>query len=93
MVKVKLYGSLKEALGRDEVDIEARTVEELLEALGVLSPKLRALLERGDFIILVNDRPIPTSQFSSPLRDCDAVDVMPVVSGGLGHRGGSSAGD
>jgi len=83
MVKVRLYGSLKDALGKGEVDIEASTVEELINSLRKLNPRLRILLERGDFIVLVNDRPLPTSQFSTALRDGDAVDMMPVVSGGL----------
>ena len=83
MVKVRLYGPLREALGKSEVDIVAHTVEELLSALGEFNPKLRTILERGDFIVLVNDRPIPTSRFSEALRDGDTVDIMPVVSGGL----------
>ena len=83
MVKVRLYGPLREALGRSEIDITAHTVEELLRALSGFNPKLRTILERGDFIVLVNDKPIPTSQFSVALRDGDTVDLMPVVSGGL----------
>ncbi len=83
MVKVRLYGSLKDALGKGEVHIAAPTVEELINSLREFNSKLRTLLERGDFIVLVNDRPLPTSQFSTALRDGDTVDIMPVVSGGL----------
>jgi MoaD family protein len=86
MVKVRLYGPLKETLGKSEVNIAAPTVEELINTLREFNSKLRALLERGDFIVLVNDRPLPTSQFSTALRDGDTVDIMPVVSGGLKPR-------
>ncbi|MCC6047266.1 MAG: MoaD/ThiS family protein [Desulfurococcaceae archaeon] len=92
MVKVRLYGSLKEALGRSEVDITVSTVKELLDNLSGLSPKLRALIERGDFIVLVNDRPLPTSRFGEALGEGDRVDIMPVISGGLRPLVGSTVG-
>ncbi|MCC6015148.1 MAG: MoaD/ThiS family protein [Desulfurococcaceae archaeon] len=92
MVKVRLYGSLKEVLGRSEVDVKVGTVKELLDSLSELSPKLRALIERGDFIVLVNDRPLPTSRFGEALGEGDVVDIMPVVSGGLRPLVGSTVG-
>lgn len=80
--RVRLYATLKKAAGFRETEIEAGTVEELLEHLSVLCEgRLERYLESG--IVLVNNRNISSMQGkATPLRPGDTVSVYPPVAGG-----------
>jgi len=48
MVQVKLSGSFKLAVGgRDEIEVEAENIHQLLTRLGQDHPKLKLMLDRG----------------------------------------------
>jgi molybdopterin synthase catalytic subunit len=77
---VKFFASYKEALGRDELDLELKdnsTVSDLIENLRNDHPKLGNLLET--LVVSVN---LEYAQYDTVLKEGDEVALLPPVSGG-----------
>jgi len=88
-VKVKLYATLKEMIGKDTVFVEAKTVGEAIDNLIKLHPELSNVIigENGklkdDYIYLVNGRNIVFLQKKdTPLKEGDKLTIFPPVGGG-----------
>ncbi len=88
-VKVKLYATLKEIIGKDTVFVEAKTVREAIDNLIKLYPELsNVIIEnnenlKDDYIYLVNGRNIVFLQNEeTPLKEGDKVTIFPPVGGG-----------
>ncbi len=88
-VSVKMYATVREASGMDEVQVDASNLAELLDALVSLAdPGLRRLLSTGAprsdvLVVLLNGRNItPVDPSSVELSDGDEVAIFPPVSGG-----------
>ena len=88
-VKVKLYATLKEIIGKDTVFVEAKTVGEAIDNLIKLYPELSNVIigENGelkdDYIYLVNGRNIVFLQEKdTPLKEGDKLTIFPPVGGG-----------
>lgn len=88
-VSVKMYATVREASGMDEVQVDASNLAELLDALVSLAdPGLRRLLSTGAprsdvLVVLLNGRNItPIDPSSVELSDGDEVAIFPPVSGG-----------
>ncbi len=79
-VKVRLFASLREAMGQGEIDIElpaAATAEDAWQHLAKTSGTLGD--RRGGLLASINRRYAP---FDSPLAEGDEVVFIPPVSGG-----------
>ncbi len=88
-VKVKLYATLKEIIGKDTIFVEAKTVREAIDNLIKLYPELsNVIIEnnenlKDDYIYLVNGRNIVFLQNEeTPLKEGDKVTIFPPVGGG-----------
>ena len=88
-IKVKLYATLKEMIGRDTVFVEANTVRQVIEKLINEYPTLRReivndnLSLKDDYIYLVNGRNIVFLQKEDThLNEGDKVTIFPPVGGG-----------
>jgi molybdopterin converting factor subunit 1 len=79
-VKVKFFASYREALGKDELELdleEHSTVSDLIESLRQGYPKLGNLLET--LVVSVN---LEYSSYETVLKKGDEVALLPPVSGG-----------
>ena len=88
-VKVKLYATLKEIMGKDTVFVEASNVQELIQSLIKEYPVLKNeivnenLSLKDDYIYLVNGRNIVFLQNEQTLlKEGDKVTIFPPVGGG-----------
>ncbi len=85
MVKVKLFANFREIIGRDEIEVSAITLLELLEFLANNYPKLRFLIFRNgeisDYVnVAVNGKIV--KDYNIKLKYDDVVAIFPPVSGG-----------
>ncbi len=81
MVKIKLFANFREIVGKSEIEIEARTVVELLKKLSENYPELRQFISKEGYVqIFVNLKRI--SDLNMKLNDNDTVAILPPVSGG-----------
>jgi len=80
MVKIKLFANFRETSGKNELEIEARDLKEVVEKLCKKYPDMKPLFEkRGYANFAINGRMI----FENiELRDIDTVAIFPPVSGG-----------
>lgn len=79
-MKVKFFASYKEALGKDELDLELdedSSVSELLKILRKDHPKLGNLMET--LVVSVN---LEYANYERKLKEGDEVALLPPVSGG-----------
>ncbi len=79
-VRIRLFASLREAVGRSEIELdlaEGATAEEAWERLAGQHPSLAA--RRARLTAAVNRTYAP---FDTPLRDGDELVFVPPVSGG-----------
>jgi molybdopterin converting factor small subunit len=80
MVHVKLGGPLmSQAGGITEFEVEAASIRELLEKLGVQYPDLKPILERG-VTVAVNGT-IYRGAFLAPIPDGSEVYLIPALVG------------
>ncbi|MFZ0430062.1 MAG: MoaD/ThiS family protein [Acidobacteriota bacterium] len=85
MVRVLLFASIRELLGRGEVELASdssgplRSADDVFRSLCRLEPKLESYRDRVR--VAVNET---YGSFESPVRDGDVVALFPPVSGG--HR-------
>jgi len=84
MVKVKLFANFREAVGSREIEIEAKTIKELLFSLTERYPKLEEYFSEDrlkDYVhIMVNGKII--EDLATKLKQDDVVAIFPPVSGG-----------
>lgn len=79
-IKVKFFASYKEAVGRDELDMEIEdetNVSQLLVAVKAKHPAIGDLME--PLIVSVNKE---YADFDKVLKEGDEVALLPPVSGG-----------
>ena len=81
MVKVRLWGSLAAATGDvAEVEVEARTLRELLDALAGRYPALRPQLDRGVSIAI--DGKVYNDNWFTPIAPESEVVLLARLRGG-----------
>jgi len=91
-VTVRLYADLRAAAGKDEVEIDARSVKDLVDALVSKfgTPLREALLNQDGkleefYRIYVNKRIVAEDELDKMLLvDGDVVQMFPPVAGGIG---------
>ncbi|KUK18617.1 ubiquitin-like small modifier protein 1 [Thermococcus sibiricus] len=82
MVRVKVFATLRNIVEKNELQIQANTVRELLEKLYSKYPEMKKELEKG-VIILVNGKNIEhLEKLDTKLKDEDVVSIFPPVGGG-----------
>ena len=77
MVRVKLFANFREVVGRREIEVEAKNLNELLEKLSRDYPNVKELYDY--MIVVVNGKIVKENV---ELKDNDVVALMPPVSGG-----------
>jgi len=89
-VKVRIPSPLRPLTGgKAEVEVEARSVAEMIEALEASFPGMRDRLTEGGKLrrsvnVFVNGEDIRFLQEEeTPLKDGDEVSIIPAVAGGL----------
>ncbi|MEW5759158.1 MAG: MoaD family protein [Candidatus Thermoplasmatota archaeon] len=91
MVKVSFFGSFREVVGKKEINIQAKTMEELVKKLiveyekmsSLLLEKKRPLKLRSYNLILINGRGIwLLDGIKTKLKKSDNVSIFPPVGGG-----------
>jgi molybdopterin converting factor small subunit len=88
-VTLRLYGSLRQAAGGKEVELEAgaETVQELLQRFACRAPRAGALLfdREGNLwrglVLLLNEEPAPERQ-ETRVKAGDVVSVLVPLAGG-----------
>ncbi|MBE8538805.1 MoaD family protein [Geoglobus acetivorans] len=78
MVRVKFFANFRETAGTNELEIEAKTLGELLESLKLRYPEMEKLYSYA--IIMVNGRQVKDADLR--LGREDVVALLPPVSGG-----------
>jgi MoaD family protein len=89
VITARFYTILREKLRTDRIEIEARTVEDALDAIeGKLRlPFKEILMENGrirrTYILLLNGRTVDKDDLAgTPLRDGDVLHFFPPIAGG-----------
>jgi sulfur-carrier protein len=81
MVKVRLGGSLKPyAGGKEEFEVEATNIRQLLTGLGEQCPKLAPILETG--VAVAIDGEIYRNAWFQPVPPGSEVFILPRIAGG-----------
>ena len=83
MIRVRLLGGARKAVGRDVVEITAESLP-VAEMLGILKSQsaLPAMLKRENLIIAINGADAASRGDSAQIRDGDEVTVVTVIHGG-----------
>jgi molybdopterin converting factor subunit 1 len=79
-VNVKFFASYKEALGKEQIEMELRdnsTVNDLLDVLRKDYPELGKLMET--LVVSIN---LEYADFEAKIKEGDEVALLPPVSGG-----------
>ena len=81
MVRVKLSGPLKSAAGgRDELEVEASTIHQMLTQLGQDHPALKPIIESG--VAVAIDGQIYRGDWFQPIPPGSEVFILPRLTGG-----------
>lgn len=81
MVKVAIWGSLRAAMGgKGEVEVEAKTLRELLDRLAEEYPGVRPQLARGVSVSI--DGLVYNDSWFTPIRPDSEVVLLPRIVGG-----------
>jgi len=85
MVKVKLFANFREVVGKNEIEISATTVLDLLIKLANEYPELKQLIFRdnkiSDYVNVAINCEI-VQNLNTKLKENDVVAIFPPVSGG-----------
>jgi molybdopterin synthase sulfur carrier subunit len=90
MVKVKIPGPLRKLVGgKGELEVEAKTIREVIEKLGQINPEIKARIldENGEvrrFInIYLNNEDIRFLKgLDTDLKNGDEISIIPAIAGG-----------
>ncbi len=86
MPKVKLFARFREVAGVGEVEVEGKTLAEILENLCREFPKLKETLFEGkklrDFVHIMVNGKNARGNLEFQVSDSDVVAIFPPVSGG-----------
>ena len=77
MVRVKLFANFREIAGAKELEVDAKTLRELMELLKSRYPQFEKLYEYS--IVMVNGKAVDGDK---ELDENDVVALLPPVSGG-----------
>ena len=81
MVKVKIWGSLKEATDGEEIlEIEGKNFKEILDNIKIKYPNLSDQIDRG--VSLAIDGKIYKESWFTPIDNDSEVVLMPLMVGG-----------
>jgi molybdopterin synthase sulfur carrier subunit len=81
MVKVKIWGSLKEATdGEEFLEIEGKNFKEILDNIKIKYPNLSDQIDRG--VSLAIDGKIYKESWFTPIDNDSEVVLMPLMVGG-----------
>ncbi len=81
MVRVKIWGSLRTATGgAEEVEVEARTIRDMLNALAEAHPGLAPQIDRGVSVSV--DGAIYRDSWLTPVEGAKEVVLLPRLAGG-----------
>ena len=81
MVKVKIWGSLKEATdGEEFIEIEGKNFKEILDNIKIKYPNLSDQIDRG--VSLAIDGKIYKESWFTPIDNDSEVVLMPLMVGG-----------
>jgi molybdopterin synthase sulfur carrier subunit len=81
MVKVVLWGSLKQSAGgQTEIEMDAKNVREVLDTLAERYPKLKPQLDRGVSVSI--DGVMFRDAWFAPMKPDSEVYVLPRMAGG-----------
>ena len=81
MVKVKIWGSLKEATdGEEFLEIEGKNFKEILDNIKIKNPNLSDQIDRG--VSLAIDGKIYKESWFTPIDNDSEVVLMPLMVGG-----------
>jgi molybdopterin converting factor small subunit len=80
MVKVGVWGSLKPLVGGDHVEVDARTLGELLKKLAEAHPGLKRTLDKGVSVSI--DGRIYNDAWAQPIGPKSEVYLLPRLVGG-----------
>jgi molybdopterin synthase sulfur carrier subunit len=91
MVKVKIPGPLRKLVdGKDEIEVEAKTIKEVIEKLGEINPEIKARIldENGEvrrFInIYLNNEDIRFLKgINTDIKNGDEISIIPAIAGGI----------
>lgn len=88
-VIIKLYTTLRQKIGKSEIELESKTLKEALEKIIQKNYELRDIIfekkgkVKGYFVITINSDVIDNSKISRiRLKDGDIINIFPPVSGG-----------
>ncbi|MCS7213903.1 MAG: MoaD family protein [Candidatus Calescibacterium sp.] len=90
MPKVKIPGPLRKLVGnKDEINVEGKTLKEVIENLGAINPEIKARIvdEKGEirrFInVYVNNEDIRfINGIDTEVKDSDEITIIPAIAGG-----------
>jgi molybdopterin converting factor small subunit len=83
MITVRLPSTLQSGCGAQvTIDEPVATVADLLQAIDVRCPGLRAQLEDHVFNVAVNDEMLLHGAGQRALNDGDVVEIVPAIAGG-----------
>ena len=81
MVKVAIWGSLRAATDDlAEIEVEAATLREMIEAIAERFPAARPQLDRGVSVVI--DGRVHTDDWFAPIDDRNEVVLLPKITGG-----------
>jgi len=79
MVRVKFFANFREIAGKREMELSAKTLNDLIKSLLSEHPEFEKLM--GYAVVMINGR-IVKKDDDVNLEDCDVVAIFPPVSGG-----------
>lgn len=79
-VSVLLWGTLRDALGQERVEVEARTIREMLDRLAEAHPALKAPIESGVSVSI--DGAIYNGSWFRPVSPGQEIVLLPRIRGG-----------
>lgn len=79
-VSVQLWGTLRDLLGRDRVEVRARTIREMLDGLAEAHPGLKPQLESGVSVSI--DGAIYNGSWFKRIEPGQEIVLLPRIKGG-----------
>jgi molybdopterin converting factor small subunit len=81
MVHVRLGGPMQQAAGGEtEFEVEAETIQQLLDRLGEMCPRLKPVLQKG--VAVAVDGRVYRGAWQQPVKPDSEVFILPPLQGG-----------